>query len=192
MASSPFPAGQAAASGSRGGDAAVTTWQLDLPNEAATLRLAEVLCEELKAGDLVTLSGDLGAGKTTFARGLIRSLAKDASLEVPSPTFTLMQLYDTARPPVVHADFYRLGSAEELTDLGWEEACEGALVLVEWPQKAEEALSPDRLDISFHLLPQEHPAHRRVVMTGHGRFAPRLFRLRAIRTLLDKDRKSVV
>uniref|UniRef100_UPI003296EF1D hypothetical protein n=1 Tax=Salmonella enterica TaxID=28901 RepID=UPI003296EF1D len=57
--------------------------------------------------------------------------------------------------------------------------------LVEWPQKAEEALSPDRLDISFHLLPQEHPAHRRVVMTGHGRFAPRLFRLRAIRTLLD-------
>src|SRR6476469_8438369 len=105
-------------------------WTLDLPDEAATMALAAEIAPALKAGDLVTLSGDLGAGKTAFARALIRVLAGDPGLEVPSPTFTLMQLYDTPAFPLVHADLYRIEDPSELFELGWDEAAEGSLVLV--------------------------------------------------------------
>ena len=81
-------------------------WLIDLPNEAATVALARFVADEVKPGDLITLSGDLGAGKTTFARSLIRTLAGDPWLEVPSPTFTLMQTYETPSGAIVHADFY--------------------------------------------------------------------------------------
>ena len=101
------------------------------------------------ADDLVTLSGDLGAGKTTFARALIRCLAGDPELETPSPTFTLMQVYETEAFPIVHADLYRVKDPSELAELGWEEAAEGALVLVEWAERAGSALTGDRLDIAL-------------------------------------------
>ncbi|MDJ1158903.1 tRNA (adenosine(37)-N6)-threonylcarbamoyltransferase complex ATPase subunit type 1 TsaE [Chelatococcus sp. SYSU_G07232] len=157
-----------------------------LPDEAATLRLAGVLAGELKANDLVTLSGDLGAGKTTFARALVRALAGDPELEVPSPTFTLMQLYEMAWGTVVHADLYRIGGPEELEGLGWDEAADGALVLVEWPDRAGGELNADRLDIAFRLMPQAGSTQRLVVLTGHGAWVPRLERLKGIRTLLDR------
>ena len=82
-----------------------------LPGERATARFAAEIALALEPGDLVTLSGDLGAGKTTFARALIRYLAGDHSIEVPSPTFTLMQTYELPRFVLVHADFYRLSGA---------------------------------------------------------------------------------
>src|SRR3954467_11298168 len=81
-------------------------WILRLRGLPATEHLARILAEELRPGDLVTLSGDLGAGKTALARGLIRALTGDPDTEVPSPTFTILQGYDGPRGPVVHADFY--------------------------------------------------------------------------------------
>ena len=107
----------------------------DLEDEAATQELAAEVAELVGPGDLVTLSGGLGAGKTTFARALIRRLTGDADLEVPSPTFLLMQSYEGKTAPIVHADFYRIEKPGDLVELGWDEAIEGALALVEWPER---------------------------------------------------------
>src|ERR1043165_2743994 len=95
-----------------------------LANERATQRLAVDVAAVLKPGDLVTLSGDLGAGKTAFARALIRHLAEDPAMEVPSPTFTLVQTYMLPRFTVVHADLYRVTHAGELAELGVDEAAD--------------------------------------------------------------------
>src|SRR2546425_11964562 len=102
-----------------------------LPDEHATERLMVDIASELKPGDLVTLSGDLGAGKTTFARGLIRYLAGDETIEVPSPTFTLMQTYELPQFPLVHADLYRLSGTAALGGLCFHDLPEGAGVLLE-------------------------------------------------------------
>src|SRR6185312_13490111 len=93
------------------------SFTLTLPDERATARFAADIACALQPGDLVTLSGDLGAGKTTFARTLIRYLAGDETIEVPSPTFTLMQTYELPNFPLVHADFFRLSGAAELAEL---------------------------------------------------------------------------
>ena len=155
----------------RGSD---TTWTLELPDEAATGRLARLVADFVGAEDLVTLGGDLGAGKTTFARALVRQMVGDPDLDVPSPTFTLMQVYDGPRFPIVHADLYRVVRASELAELGWDEAAEGALVLVEWAERAGPALSPDRLDITFALDATRGDQFRRATLTGRGAFGPRL------------------
>src|SRR5215475_6696337 len=91
---------------------------LVLANEEATRRLAADLANLLEPGDFIALAGDLGAGKTTFARALIAALAGDVGIEVPSPTFTLVQTYELPRFTVMHADLYRLTSASELAELG--------------------------------------------------------------------------
>src|ERR687898_1429503 len=104
-------------------------WIVTLPDHASTEDFARILAQELRPGDLLTLSGGLGAGKTTLARAIIRTLADDPDLDVPSPTFTLVQSYDTAVGPVVHADFYRLAGPGELRELGWEEIAEPSIVL---------------------------------------------------------------
>ncbi|WP_249729518.1 MULTISPECIES: tRNA (adenosine(37)-N6)-threonylcarbamoyltransferase complex ATPase subunit type 1 TsaE [unclassified Chelatococcus] len=165
---------------------AEAAWDFPIDNEAGTEALAQLLAEELRPGDLVTLSGDLGAGKTTFARALIRILADDPDLEVPSPTFTLMQLYETGHGTVVHADLYRVGDASELEDLGWDEASEEAIVLVEWPDRAAGVLAADRLDVALTHVNGDNYEARRVRLTGTGRFAPRLARLQSLRRLLEK------
>jgi N-acetylmuramate 1-kinase len=112
------------------------SFTLTLPDEEATQRFAADVAAALEPGDLVTLSGDLGAGKTTFARALIRILAGDDSIEVPSPTFTLMQIYELPRFTLVHADLYRVTSAMELAELGFDDLPDGAVVLMEWPDRA--------------------------------------------------------
>ncbi|WP_034997117.1 tRNA (adenosine(37)-N6)-threonylcarbamoyltransferase complex ATPase subunit type 1 TsaE [Beijerinckia mobilis] len=162
-------------------------WQRDLAGEAATAALAADIAPLLGPGDLVTLSGDLGSGKTSFARALIRVLTGDPTLEVPSPTFTLLQLYDGERCPIVHADLYRINRPEELADLGWDEAGEGAIVLVEWPDHAREILSSDRLDIAFRLDPSQPPTYRAATLTGFGAMAERLANARALKTLLERS-----
>src|ERR1700674_4426697 len=107
-----------------------------LANELATLRLVIDIANALEPGDFVTLSGDLGAGKTTFTRALIRYLADDQQLEVPSPTFTLVQSYDLPPFPLVHADLYRLSGPGELTELGFDDLPDKAVILLEWPDRA--------------------------------------------------------
>jgi len=161
------------------------SWRLDIEDEAGTQALAGEIASLVGADDLVTLSGDLGAGKTTLARALIRCVCGDPDLEVPSPTFTLMQIYDGRDFPVVHADLYRVQSAEELAELGWEEAAEGALVLVEWADRMGDSIARDRLDVALKLDARRGPDHRQVVLTGHGAFAERLARARALAELLE-------
>src|SRR5580704_1662034 len=117
---------------------------LMLANEQSTRRLAADVAAMLAPGDVVTLSGDLGAGKTTFARAVIRRLAGDETLEVPSPTFTLLQTYRLPRFPVVHADLYRIADPQELIELGFDEACEDAVALVEWPERGADLMPADR------------------------------------------------
>ncbi|MCZ8375417.1 MAG: tRNA (adenosine(37)-N6)-threonylcarbamoyltransferase complex ATPase subunit type 1 TsaE [Beijerinckiaceae bacterium] len=159
-------------------------WQHFLPDEAATLRLAQKLAAEFRPGDLVTLSGDLGAGKTTFARALIRALTRHPALEVPSPTYTLIQTYDGDGFRIVHADLYRVADISELVELGWDDAAENAVVLCEWAEKAGEVLAVDRLDVAFAIPPDGQGRH--VTLTAQGRFAGRLDRWRAIEALFAK------
>jgi tRNA threonylcarbamoyl adenosine modification protein YjeE len=161
-------------------------WTITLPDLAATEQLARIIADELKPGDLVTLSGGLGAGKTTLARTLIRLLAGDPDLEVPSPTFTIVQTYDTAHGSVVHADFYRLGGADELVELGWDELTESAIALVEWPDRAEGALKTNRLDITLDLMPGRGGEGRIATITGSGTFAPRVQRLEAFQGIVER------
>jgi tRNA threonylcarbamoyl adenosine modification protein YjeE len=160
-------------------------WRIDLPGEAATVALAGFVAEWIKPGDLIALSGDLGAAKTTFARALIRRLTDDPTLEAPSPTFTLMQSYDGPGYPIVHADFYRIRHPDELFNLGWEEAIEGALTLVEWPDRAGDLLDPDRLEIAFELDATKGANYRRAILTGHGAWAARLARTRGTAAILE-------
>ena len=162
----------------------VSRFELVLEDEAATQRFASDIAHALEPGDFVTLSGDLGAGKTTFARALIRSLASDPAIAVPSPTFTLMQLYELPRFTLVHADLYRLTTPDELAELGLEDHSEQGVVLMEWPDRAGNRLPDDRIDIALSLS-SKHPLERRdVVVTGHAALAQRIWRIAALRNFL--------
>lgn len=155
--------------------------RLELPDEAATLRLAEDVAAKLAIGDVIALRGDLGAGKTSFARALIRAVAGNSELEVPSPTFTIVQTYDT-RLPIAHFDLYRLGSSDEMDEIGFDEAVSDGVVLVEWPERAEEYLPANRLEIALDM----HGAGRMATLTGGGDWPKRLVRTLAIRQFLDQ------
>jgi N-acetylmuramate 1-kinase len=158
---------------------------LTLADEAATRRFAADVANMLEPGDFIALSGDLGAGKTTFVRAMIAHLANDAAVEVPSPTFTLVQHYDLPRFRVVHADLYRVGSADELTELGLDDLAD-SVVAMEWPDRAGNALPKDRIDIAFALAPHDSAERRIVQMEGRGAASGRVDRLGAMLAFLDK------
>ncbi len=162
------------------------SFSVSLSDERATARLAIDIACAIEPGDLVTLSGDLGAGKTTFARAFIRYLGGDDAIEVPSPTFTLVQSYELARFPLVHADFYRLSGAAELAELGFDDLPEDAVVLLEWPDRAAGFLPPDRLDITLTVAPQLGADVRNARIVGYGAFAPRAERIAQVRAFLDQ------
>src|ERR1700744_5910284 len=162
------------------------SFAVTLADEEATRRLAIDIAAALEPGDLVTLSGDLGAGKTTFARALIRYLAGDDAIEVPSPTFTFVQTYELPRFPLVHGDLYRLSGTAELAELGFDDLPDGAVVLLEWPDRAAGLLPPDRFDITFTLAPELGAEGRTVRVTGYGTFALRAERIPLIRDFLEE------
>ena len=153
---------------------------LDLADEGATMRFGEDLALALKPGDCLALSGDLGAGKSTLARALLRAVADDDELEVPSPTFTLVQSYDL-RFPVSHFDLYRLGDPSELDELGFDEALASGICLVEWPQMAGDLLPPSRLTLQL----EHHGGGRVATLTGPKAALKRIRRSLAIRKSLD-------
>ena len=126
--------------------------QTFLPDDAATAELGASLARELVTGDIVLLEGDLGAGKTALARAIIRSLAGDPDLEVPSPTFALVQPYDTPAGPVLHADLYRLGDPREVDELGLLDNPQ-AIVLVEWAARAPEIVAAATVVVELAIPP---------------------------------------
>ncbi|WP_448203570.1 tRNA (adenosine(37)-N6)-threonylcarbamoyltransferase complex ATPase subunit type 1 TsaE [Azospirillum sp. sgz302134] len=147
-----------------------TVHTIPLPDEAATAALAHRLASALKPGDLVALRGDLGAGKTALSRALIRAVTEEEA-EVPSPTFTLVQTYETAIGPVWHFDLYRLSGPDEVTELGWDEARAEAVLLVEWPDRLGPLLPADRLDLTLTFT---GPTSRQAQLVGHGAWSQRL------------------
>ena len=159
------------------------TFSVALANEAATANLMADLALLIGPGDVIALSGDLGAGKTAAARALIRYLAGDAALEVPSPTFTLAQSYELPFP-IVHADLYRIDDASELEEIGLSPLPEGTLVLIEWPERAPHALPADRIELAFSHRPTFGSSARGVEITGYGKAAAQVERLNALRDFL--------
>ncbi|RRN61883.1 tRNA (adenosine(37)-N6)-threonylcarbamoyltransferase complex ATPase subunit type 1 TsaE [Caulobacter sp. 602-1] len=141
---------------------------LHLPDEAATQALGRTLAASLRPGDAVCLTGPLGAGKSTLARALIRALTTPDE-EVPSPTFTLVQFYETPAFPLAHFDLYRLSDPDEAYEIGLDEALDGGVALIEWPQRLEGRLPATRLDIDIALDGDA----RRAVITRHGDFEGR-------------------
>jgi len=150
-----------------------------LADEAATARLGEDLAMALRPGDVLALKGDLGAGKSTLARALIRALADDAGLDVPSPTFTLLQSYDT-RVPVHHFDLYRLSSPDEIDELGLDDALAQGTALVEWPERAGDRLPEGALSVEL----AEQGEGRLAQLSGQGAAFDRVERSLAMRDFL--------
>lgn len=164
-----------------------SSFSVALPDEHATRRLAIDIANALERGDFITLSGDLGAGKTTLARLIIRHLAEDPAIEVPSPTFTLMQVYELPRFPLAHIDLYRLSGPQELAELGFDDLPADAVVLLEWPDRAGGRLPPDRLDLALALAPKLKAEFRHARVTGYGSFAARVDRMASIRQFLAES-----
>lgn len=140
-----------------------------MADPAATLALGRRLGAQLEAGDVVCLSGGLGAGKTTLARGAIEAWT-GAPEDAPSPTYTLVQTYDGPKGPLWHVDLYRLKRAEEAWELGLEAAFAEAACLIEWPERLGAMLPGDRLDVSLALEGEG----RRATLTGVGAWRARL------------------
>jgi tRNA threonylcarbamoyl adenosine modification protein YjeE len=162
-----------------------TTFSLALANETATAQLMADLAMLIGPGDVITLSGDLGAGKTAAARAMIRYLAGDDALEVPSPTFTLAQSYELAPFPLLHADLYRVNDASELEEIGLSPLPEATVALIEWPERAPSALPQDRIDIALSHRAALGSTARAAEITGYGKAVAQVARLKALRQFLD-------
>ncbi len=144
---------------------------MNLKDEAATRAAGEGLAGQLRPGDVVTLSGDLGAGKTTLVRGLLGALGHEG--EVPSPSFAIVQPYEDLEPAVWHADLYRVESASELAELGLDSLADSVLV-VEWPERAGHDAWPEALRLSLEITgPRRRRLTAEVPAAWEGRWPPR-------------------
>jgi N-acetylmuramate 1-kinase len=160
-------------------------FSIALADEEATRRLAVDLANLIKPGDFVALSGDLGVGKTTLVRAMIAHLAGDAVIEVPSPTFTLVQTYDLPKFALAHVDLYRVSGAHELAELGIDDI-PGAVVVMEWPDRAGGALPADRIDVALALGPEREGIGRVAHVAGSGAAAARIAQLAAVHRFLEE------
>ena len=159
-------------------------WQFtfDPLDENASIALAHDLALVLKEGDVLALDGDLGLGKSTLARALLRARADDPYLEVPSPTFTLVQDYQIDDLSISHFDLYRISDFEELYEIGLEESWQDGCALIEWPDRAEDLLPAETLWLHFEQ--GDNPDARRLTLSGSVTWADRLQRLCEKRALL--------
>ena len=157
------------------------TVTIELQDAGATARLGEDLARALRRSDVLALSGEIGAGKSTLARALIRAMADDAELEVPSPTFTLAQEY-SLRIPIFHFDFYRLTDPDEARELGLGEANEYSICLIEWPERAGRLLP----DSAIRLELKEAGTGRTASISGPAEAMERISRTLSIRYFLQK------
>jgi tRNA threonylcarbamoyladenosine biosynthesis protein TsaE len=144
----------------------VPTFSFFLPDEAATERLGTALAKRLRPRDVVALQGGLGVGKTTLARAILRAAAGDPALIVPSPTFTLVEIYDTPVGVFWHFDLYRLEAPEQVFELGWEEARADGMALVEWAERLGTLLPRERLTVTLAM----EGDGRRADLQGDARF----------------------
>jgi len=144
--------------------------QFDLTSEAETASLGRRVAALLRVGDTITLAGTLGAGKTVLARALVRHFLP--AEEVPSPTFTLVQTYETPAFAISHIDLYRVKARSEIRELGLDEALERGALLIEWPDRMGDLLPADRLDIVFEGV--EDDETRILKLIGRGSWAPRV------------------
>ncbi len=140
----------------------MTDSAIPLPDLAATEALAASIAARARPGDAILLEGPLGAGKTAFARAFLRAAAGDPALEVPSPTFTLVQSYETGLGVVHHFDLWRLSGPGALAELGWDDAC-ADIVLVEWPDRLGALRPVDALTVA--LVPGSG-SRRQAILTG--------------------------
>jgi tRNA threonylcarbamoyladenosine biosynthesis protein TsaE len=143
---------------------------IDLADEKATEALAARLAVVAHPGDVIALQGELGAGKTCFARAFIRTRGGDEA--VPSPTFTLVQTYDLPSGRILHFDLYRLRAAEEAWELGIEEAFQEGISLIEWPERLGILLPRRRLLVALDFAAA--PGARRATLSGDGDWVARL------------------
>jgi tRNA threonylcarbamoyladenosine biosynthesis protein TsaE len=125
-------------------------FSMSLADETATEQLGATLAARLHPGDVVGLQGELGSGKTTLARAILRAASGDPELTVPSPTFTLIEVYETPRGTFWHFDLYRLEAPEQVFELGWEEALAEGIVLIEWPERLGNLL-PKHLSVTLEV-----------------------------------------
>ena len=142
------------------------TFSFFLPDEAATERLGATLASRLRPRDVVALQGGLGVGKTTLARAILRAASGDPALIVPSPTFTLVEIYDTPMGVFWHFDLYRLEEPEQVFELGWEEARADGTALVEWAERLGTLLPRERLTVTLAM----EGDGRRADLQGEARF----------------------
>jgi len=145
---------------------------IPLPDLSATEAIAQWLAPLLRVQDVIALTGPLGAGKTTFARSLLHTLG--VADDVPSPTFTMVQFYETSQFSIYHFDLYRLEAETDLTELGWDEATADGLTIVEWPERAPSNMPDDRLVLHFILDDKEQ---RSLIFEPLGGWADRLVAL---------------
>ena len=156
-----------------------------LESEAQTAALGRELALFVSAGDWIGLSGGLGAGKSVLARALIRALSDaGGALEVPSPTFTLVQLYGDLRVPVAHCDFYRLETVEEIDELGLDDLVSSHLQIIEWPERFGEHLPVNRLMIDLEICGNDERIAR---LSCFGNMAKKLERMQIVRKFLDEQ-----
>ena len=159
------------------------TLEITTRNEDETLQLAEDIAIILERGDLVTLSGDLGSGKSVIARAIIRKLAGDPELDVPSPTFTLCNFYETV-PPIGHFDLYRIEHDDELNEIGLDEILDEGCGIIEWPERAPSLLTDHCVSIE---IKSENETQRNLLITGNGEAFERVSRSLKIRRFLCKN-----
>ena len=167
----------------------MVAFALNTASEAETTQLGKDIAMVLGRGDFICLSGDLGTGKSVLARGIIRHLAQDENFEVPSPTYTLCQSYET-KPAVSHFDLYRISSMDELEELGWEDALEMGCILMEWPEQCFDEIPEEAIHIE---ITETTDSARALNFSGNLQLLNRIKRSLLIRKFLsDADYRNII